>query len=323
MDGWSPIVAAPSDNDRSSSEGEYMVEPGPEEETREAADGEQRGNVDRMDDVGTAAVGFGISGIGEGKVVLGRVGQRDDKELRYLHLLWEPGRAEVGGGAGGVANRLGKMTGTRARRHHRAVRNLGPIGKDIYAVKRLREAANSNDIDTVRKLLQDDIDPCAADDKGRTALHFSSCNGNESIVQLLLSHGADPNQRDSLGNTPLHLAACTNHVPVITTLLRGGARVDALDRAGRTPLHLARSKLNILQEGDSRSLETLRGEVTQIIQMLREYLNLMGQSEAKERLEHISTQLQHTRTKEQVDEVTDLLASFTSLSLQKQNLGDR
>lgn len=34
--------------------------------------------------------------------------------------------------------------------------------------------------------------------------------------------------------------------------------------------------------------------------MLREYLNLMGQSEAKERLEHISTQLEHTRTKEQV-----------------------
>ncbi|XP_054463585.1 ankyrin repeat domain-containing protein 54 [Anoplopoma fimbria] len=316
MDGWSPIVATASDNDRSSSEGEYMLEPGREDETREEVD---REHPERMDPGGTAAVGFGISGTGEGKVVLGRVGQRDDQELRYLHLLWEPGRAELG--AGGVASKMGKVTGRRARRQHRVVR--APMGKDIYAAKRLREAANSNDIDTVRKLLQDDTDPCAADDKGRTALHFSSCNGNESIVQLLLSHGADPNQRDSLGNTPLHLAACTNHVPVITTLLRGGARVDALDRAGRTPLHLARSKLNILQEGDSRSLETLRGEVTQIIQMLREYLNLMGQSEAKERLEHISTQLQHTRTKEQVDEVTDLLASFTSLSLQKQNLGDR
>ncbi|KAF4115600.1 hypothetical protein G5714_003089 [Onychostoma macrolepis] len=174
----------------------------------------------------------------------------------------------------------------------------------------------------VRRLLEEDTDPCAADDKGRTALHFSSCNGNESIVQLLLSYGADPNQRDSLGNTPLHLAACTNHVPVITTLLRGGARVDALDRAGRTPLHLARSKLNILQEGDSRSLETLRGEVTQIIQMLREYLNIMGQSEEREKLEHISNQLQNTRTREQVDEVTDLLASFTCLSIQMQNMGD-
>lgn len=44
--------------------------------------------------------------------------------------------------------------------------------------------------------------------------------------------------------------------------------MDALDRAGRTPLHLARSKLNILQEGDSRSLETLRGEVTQVEKVL-------------------------------------------------------
>lgn len=108
-----------------------MVEPGPEDETREAVDREQRGNNgERTEDGGTAAVGFGISGTGEGKVVLGRVGQRDDKELRYLHLLWEPGRAELG--AGGVASKLGKMTGSRARRQHRVVRNLGPLGKDIY-----------------------------------------------------------------------------------------------------------------------------------------------------------------------------------------------
>nr|XP_046187186.1 ankyrin repeat domain-containing protein 54-like isoform X2 [Oncorhynchus gorbuscha] len=317
MDGWSPIVARASDDERSSSEGEYTVETGPKE--AEEKGGELKIHDERVD--GGAAEGFGITGFGEGTVRLSRTGQTAEQELRYLHLLWEPSR--VGPGAGVASSKPGKVTGCRARRQGRARRNVGPIGKDIYAVKRFREAANGNDIDTVRRLLQEDVDPCAADDKGRTALHFSSCNGNESIVQLLLSYGADPNQRDGLGNTPLHLAACTNHVPVITTLLRGGARVDALDRAGRTPLHLARSKLNILQEGDSRSIETLRGEVTQIIQMLREYLNVMGQSEARERLDHISTQLQHTRTKEQVDEVTDLLASFTSLSLQKQNLGDR
>ncbi|CAN9505366.1 unnamed protein product [Ophioblennius macclurei] len=312
MDGWSSVVT--SENERSSSEGEYTVEHAADNGALRSVERErgQRCAAEGTADAGSAAVGFDVSGM-----VLGRVGPKDDPELRYLQLLWEPGCGEIG-----VSGKPGKMTGSRARRYHRAGRGLGPLGKDIYAVKRLREAANSNDIDMVRRLLRDDIDPCAADDKGRTALHFSSCNGNQSIVQLLLSHGADPNQRDSLGNTPLHLAACTNHVPVITTLLRGGARVDALDRAGRTPLHLARSKLNILQEGDSRSLETLRGEVTQIIQMLIEYLNLMGQSEAKERLEHISTQLQHTQTKEQVDEVTDLLASFTSLSLQKQNFGD-
>lgn len=43
-----------------------------------------------------------------------------------------------------------------------------------------------------------------------------------------------------------------------------GARVDALDRAGRTPLHLAKSKLNILQEGFSHSLEAVRLEVKQV-----------------------------------------------------------
>lgn len=40
--------------------------------------------------------------------------------------------------------------------------------------------------------------------------------------------------------------------------------MDALDRAGRTPLHLARSKLNILQDGLSQSLEVVRLEVKQV-----------------------------------------------------------
>uniref|UniRef100_A0A2K5XG42 Ankyrin repeat domain-containing protein 54 n=1 Tax=Mandrillus leucophaeus TaxID=9568 RepID=A0A2K5XG42_MANLE len=155
-------------------------------------------------------------------------------------------------------------------------------------------------------------DPCAADDKGRTALHFASCNGNDQI--------GDPGFLSLCSSSS---AACTNHVPVITTLLRGGARVDALDRAGRTPLHLAKSKLNILQEGHAQCLEAVRLEVKQIIHMLREYLERLGQHEQRERLDDLCTRLQMTSTKEQVDEVTDLLASFTSLSLQMQSMEKR
>lgn len=33
----------------------------------------------------------------------------------------------------------------------------------------------------MQQLLEDGVDPCAADDKGRTALHFASCNGNDQI----------------------------------------------------------------------------------------------------------------------------------------------
>ncbi|XP_034632775.1 ankyrin repeat domain-containing protein 54 [Trachemys scripta elegans] len=231
--------------------------------------------------------------------------------LGYLHVLWQRDPP------------AGKIPARRQRRAARLHRALGPTGKEIHALKRLRESANANDLETVQQLLEDGVDPCAADDKGRTALHFASCNGNDRIVQLLLDHGADPNQRDGLGNTALHLAACTNHVPVITLLLRGGARVDALDRAGRTPLHLAKSKLNILQEGLSQSLEAVRLEVKQIIQMLREYLERLGQHEQREQLDDLCSRLQMTSTKEQVDEVTDLLASFTSLSLQMQKMEKR
>ncbi|XP_018114353.1 ankyrin repeat domain-containing protein 54 isoform X3 [Xenopus laevis] len=183
-----------------------------------------------------------------------------------------------------------KNLGGRVKTHRQHRHRLCPLGRDNYALRKLREAANGNDLDTVR---------------------------------LLLDQGADPNQRDGLGNTPLHLAACTSHVPVITTLLHGGARVDALDRAGRTPLHLAKSKLNILQDGKSQTLESLRLEVKQIIQMLREYLDKLGQQEQTEQLDQICSRLQRTSTKEQVDEVTELLASFTSLSLQIQKMENR
>ncbi|XP_074864928.1 ankyrin repeat domain-containing protein 54 isoform X2 [Carettochelys insculpta] len=198
--------------------------------------------------------------------------------LGYLRVLWQREPP------------AGKIPARRQRRAARLHRALGPTGKEIHALKRLRESANANDLET---------------------------------VQLLLDHGADPNQRDGLGNTALHLAACTNHVPVITLLLRGGARVDALDRAGRTPLHLAKSKLNILQEGLSQNLEAVRLEVKQIIQMLREYLERLGHHEQREQLDDLCSRLQMTSTKEQVDEVTDLLASFTSLSLQMQNMEKR
>uniref|UniRef100_A0A8D2IIM5 Ankyrin repeat domain-containing protein 54 n=2 Tax=Urocitellus parryii TaxID=9999 RepID=A0A8D2IIM5_UROPR len=287
---------------RSSSDGECAVAPEPLTEAE---------GLFSFADFGSAlGGGAGLPGLP------GRASDGAQSPLRYLHVLWqqdaEP-RDEL----------RCKIPAGRLRRAARPHRRLGPTGKEVHALKRLRDSANANDVETVQQLLEDGTDPCAADDKGRTALHFASCNGNDQIVQLLLDHGADPNQRDGLGNTPLHLAACTNHVPVITTLLRGGARVDALDRAGRTPLHLAKSKLNILQEGHSQCLEAVRLEVKQIIHMLREYLERLGRHEQRERLDDLCTRLQMTSTKEQVDEVTDLLASFTSLSLQMQNMERR
>ncbi|XP_069909019.1 ankyrin repeat domain-containing protein 54 isoform X1 [Oryctolagus cuniculus] len=314
---------------RSSSEGECAVAPEP----LTGAEG-----LFSFADLGSALGGGGGGGLAA------RASGGAQSPLRYLHVLWqqdaEP-RDEL----------RCKIPAGRLRRAARPHRRLGPTGKEAHALKRLRDSANANDVETVQQLLEDGADPCAADDKGRTALHFASCNGNDRIAppgprgrsqpaRRAGEHTAPPGGRRHCRRQlcPLRRdagprvlnscvcsspAACTNHVPVITTLLRGGARVDALDRAGRTPLHLAKSKLSILQEGHSQCLEAVRLEVKQIIQMLREYLERLGRHEQRERLDDLCTRLQMTSTKEQVDEVTDLLASFTSLSLQMQNMEKR
>lgn len=164
-------------------------------------------------------------------------------------------------------------------------------------------------------------EPGAADSKGRTALHFAACAGDEPTVRLLVERGADANPRDSLGNTPLHLAACSHRPAVVTTLLRAGARPDAADGAGRTPLQLARGKLALLQipPGSEKTFEGLRSEVRQILSLLRAYAERRGRQSDCEVLGELVSQLQLTTTRDEVDAISDLLAGFTNLSLQREN----
>uniref|UniRef100_H2ZX25 Ankyrin repeat domain-containing protein 54 n=1 Tax=Latimeria chalumnae TaxID=7897 RepID=H2ZX25_LATCH len=231
--------------------------------------------------------------------------------LAYLHFLWQRE-----GGPGDRGDELkGKMGVNHLKRQARVHGKACPLGKDFHALKRLRDAANGNNVETGGgEAGPDGKTHCRSNSPAPTKIHFFS-SLNSVSVEILLDHGADPNQRDGLGNTPLHLAACTNHVPVITTLLRGGARVDALDRAGRTPLHLAKSKLNILQDGHSRSLETLRVEVRQVC--LEKQEPQTHRVTGLTRLQNECKALLGDKIKKDVvDEVTGLLASFTSLSLQ-------
>lgn len=59
----------------------------------------------------------------------------DPASLGYLQLPWQS------------EHRVCKIVGRR-RRAARLHRKLGPLGKEIHALKRLREAANSNDLET-------------------------------------------------------------------------------------------------------------------------------------------------------------------------------
>ncbi|KAL6720554.1 hypothetical protein ACLMJK_002478 [Lecanora helva] len=81
------------------------------------------------------------------------------------------------------------------------------------------------------------------DKHGRTALSFAAENDNGQIVRALLEANADPNIVDEDGKAPLHYVAATSHLTIIP-LFNAKADMHLRDSAGNTPLDIARQNKN-------------------------------------------------------------------------------
>ena len=147
------------------------------------------------------------------------------------------------------------------------------------------EAIKADDIDTVKKLIEDDpnllnkkanksgysplmcaiknnkyeiikhlltkqqIDLSQISNRGLTALLMAIIKneGNNTIVDALLGHNnIDVNQTSSRGDPPLLYAARRNMLDIINLLLEKGANIDAIKTSeGRTALHEATYQGNV------------------------------------------------------------------------------
>lgn len=212
-----------------------------------------------------------------------------------------------------------KVLPSRIKLRSQTSAKFSPLGHEKVAENKLREAAQRSKVDTLLQLVNYGVSVSSPDSKKRTALHFAAAQGNEQTLRILLEHGANPNAKDLNGNTPLHLAACTNHLRIVTLLLQAGAKADATDFSGKTPLDLACSRLRVLH-GD----HCIRGqpsvyceEVKQVIELIKAYMLCLGNKQADKTLQTMTTMLETSTTTEEVDEVHDLLTSFTAMSLSK------
>ena len=133
--------------------------------------------------------------------------------------------------AGAAAPDL-RLVAAAERQDAEAVRALLEAGVDVGArradgVTGLLWAAHWDDIATAELLLAAGADPNAADDHGVTPLARAAENASTALIDRLLAAGADANGAQRNGLTPLMVASRTGSVEVVRTLLRHGADVDA------------------------------------------------------------------------------------------------
>ena len=72
--------------------------------------------------------------------------------------------------------------------------------------KKLFQAVKNRDVEMVRVILAQGIDPDVRDSKGRTPLMLAAYLGYPDIARILLEKGADVNAKDNKGRTPLKWA---------------------------------------------------------------------------------------------------------------------
>ena len=135
-----------------------------------------------------------------------------------------------------------RLVSAAATQDMQSVRALLDEGVDVNVSRAdgataLLWAAHWDDLPTVDLLLAAGADINAADDHGVTPLERAAENASVAMVNRLLGEGADANTAQTSGLTPLMIAARTGNLDVVRALLVHGAHINAATAETRsTPL---------------------------------------------------------------------------------------
>ena len=128
-----------------------------------------------------------------------------------------------------------------------------PNGVILQGATPLALAADINNIDSVKALIDGGADPLIATTQGTTPLMLAAGAGTDVVrsrspaeravaietVKLLVEHGSDVNAAGQFGWTALHSATYQGLNDVIEFLVGKGAKLDAKDGFGQTPLSIS------------------------------------------------------------------------------------
>ncbi|XP_013085828.2 protein phosphatase 1 regulatory subunit 16A-like isoform X2 [Biomphalaria glabrata] len=109
----------------------------------------------------------------------------------------------------------------------------------------LLESAARNDLEEVRRLLENKVSPDVTNEDGLTSLHQCCIDDNEEMLKLLLEYGANVNACDSEMWTPLHAAATCGHVNLCRHLIERGAELLAVNADGNMPYDICEDEVTL------------------------------------------------------------------------------
>jgi uncharacterized protein len=141
-------------------------------------------------------------------------------------------------------------------------------------------AAEVNNLDVIKTLVEAGADPKITTERGTTALIMASGAGTDvqreraneeratavDTAKFLIEHGVDVNAKGDYGWTALHAATYQGMKDLIEFLVSKGAKIDQMDEFGQTPLSISMSVLT--KDIGARRLQIprrFRGDVAQLL----------------------------------------------------------
>ena len=94
------------------------------------------------------------------------------------------------------------------------------------ATEQLFAAVNSNNVDKLKKLLEEDVDINSRDATGRTLLHIAIMSNSTEAAAILIKKGARISAKMIDGRSPVHLAAQYNTPQILRLLIERGAELE-------------------------------------------------------------------------------------------------
>lgn len=100
----------------------------------------------------------------------------------------------------------------------------------------LLEAANAEDVEKVKELIEQQVDLDATDEEGRTALMIATYNNDVHTVKALLDAGADVDIQDEMQNNCFLYAGAEGYIDILRLANDAGADPTITNRYGGTAL---------------------------------------------------------------------------------------